>query len=342
MPGPTTFSVASANLLNLNLPGLRLYRDPDGWSQEDYARKIAWTGQVLGRLGCDVMGFQELWHHDALADVIESAGLAQSYTLLTPPGEQGKRIACAAAVREDLLIGETQWIEQFPDKFLLQSSGEDAQTSEISVRIDSFSRPVLKFQIKPRSDGKRITIYVAHLKSRRPTAIYREGWYRDDDEFYAKHREGLGYAISTIRRSAEAAALRMILVEELKGTKNPVIVLGDFNDDVDGNTLNILTGQPRYLHPLSTGGGDADLYSANTLQNYRDRRDVYYTHVYQDLRESLDHILVSEEFYDNSHDRIWAFEGLEIVNDHLNRDDHKETGSTDHGIVCASFKYRPA
>ena len=33
---------------------------------------------------------------------------------------------------------------------------------------------------------------------------------------------------------------------------------------------------------------------------YRSRRDVYYTHVYQNTRESLDHILVSQEFYDNS------------------------------------------
>ncbi|MHC4954882.1 MAG: endonuclease/exonuclease/phosphatase family protein, partial [Planctomycetota bacterium] len=71
-------------------------------------------------------------------------------------------------------------------------------------------------------------------------------------------------------------------------------------------------------------------------------RNVYYTHVYQDTKESLDHILVSEEFYDMSNKRIWAFRGMENVNDHLNREDHSESGTIDHGIVRAEFEYRPA
>jgi hypothetical protein len=47
---------------------------------------------------------------------------------------------------------------------------------------------------------------------------------------------------------------------------------------------------------------------------------VYYTHVHNDLRESLDHVLVSEQFYDNSRRRLWLFDGLSINNDHLNED----------------------
>jgi hypothetical protein len=33
---------------------------------------------------------------------------------------------------------------------------------------------------------------------------------------------------------------------------------------------------------------------------------------------------------------------MDVDNDHLNRDDHKESGTTDHGIVRAQFEYRPA
>jgi hypothetical protein len=57
--------------------------------------------------------------------------------------------------------------------------------------------------------------------------------------------------------------------------------------------------------------------------------------------ESLDHILVSEEFYDNSRKRVWMFDGMTVNNDHLNFDNHKETGTNDHGIICATFKYKP-
>ena len=75
----------------------------------------------------------------------------------------------------------------------------------------------------------------------------------------------------------------------------------------------------------------------------RSQRDVYYTHVYQGIRESLDHILVSEEFYDNSRDRIWAFDGMEVYNDHMNREQHKdEHGASDHGVVRTHFVYKPA
>ena len=152
----------------------------------------------------------------------------------------------------------------------------------------------------------------------------------------------LGAALSTIRRTAEAAALRVLLTAQLKGTVTPVIVLGDLNDGQHSNTLNILTEQPRYLVGDSRGGGDNALYTAQTLQEYRDTRDVYYTHVYQDLRESLDHVLVSEQFYDHSRRRRWLFDGLVIFNDHLNTEDHRSDGTADHGIVLVRFAHRPA
>jgi len=151
----------------------------------------------------------------------------------------------------------------------------------------------------------------------------------------------IGSAISTIRRTAEATALRVLLNAVMKETDTPVIVLGDCNDGQHSNTLNILTGQPRYLVGDSAGGADTGLYTAQTLQEYRDTRDVYYTHVFQDLRESLDHVLVSEQFYDNSRKRRWLFDGLVINNDHLNTEDHKANGSTDHGVVQVHFKWKP-
>jgi predicted extracellular nuclease len=174
-----------------------------------------------------------------------------------------------------------------------------------------------------------------------PAKVYREGWYRRDSDYYKNHSEGIGAAISTIRRTAEAAALRMVLVDMMKGTDTPVVVLGDMNDAQMSNTLNVVTGQPNYLLGLSKGGADADLYTVCTLQEYRSLRDVYYTHIHQNQRESLDHILISQEFYDNARRRIWAFKGMEVFNDHLNRENHKADGTSDHGIVKATFEYRP-
>ncbi|WP_367187711.1 endonuclease/exonuclease/phosphatase family protein, partial [Hydrogenophaga sp.] len=193
-----------------------------------------------------------------------------------------------------------------------------------------------------RNPGPEVHVYVCHFKSKGPTQVFNEKWFKADPALYGKHATGLGAAISSIRRTAEAAALRFLLSEQMKDNDTPVIVLGDINDGQHSNTANILTEQPRYLVGESKGGGDTSLYTAQTLQEYRDTRDVYYTHVHQDIRESLDHILVSQEFYDNSKKRLWMFDGLVINNDHLNFEDHKALGTGDHGVIRATFRYSPA
>lgn len=342
MANRTQVSFASCNLLNINLPGLRIYRDADGWDQGVYDKKVAWTGSMLLKMYSDIWGFQELWHHKALKDAFKEARLYSKYRLLIPKNHKGKRIVCAGAVRKEIMVGKPEWIDDFPEKFILMSGGDDDQTSNISVSIRKFSRPVLRFKVRPRSNGKPISVYVAHFKSKGPTRLSGEKWYKQDKAYYSRHSSALGSAVSTIRRTAEAAALRMILTEEMKGNENPVVVLGDLNDSQHSNTLNILTGQPNYLlSGFSKGGSDTALYTVGTLQEYRSLRDVYYTHIYKNTRESLDHILVSQEFYDNSRKRLWAFKGMELSNDHLNRDDHKEAGTSDHGVVKAMFEYRP-
>jgi endonuclease/exonuclease/phosphatase family metal-dependent hydrolase len=335
-----TVSFTSFNLFNLNEPGLPMYDDPDGWTQAAYDRKIAWTARMLTDMRADVFGFQELWHGQSLTNALAAAGLDQTHRALVPPGHAGGRVVCAAAVARDMLVGDPVWIETFPEDFILKSRGGDEQTGAIGVTINAFSRPVLNFRIKPHAGAPDVAVYVCHFKSKGPTRIFQEDWYKKS--IHGKHAEAIGGALSTIRRTAEALALRTILTQVMKDTSTPVVVIGDCNDGQHSNTLNIMTGQPRFLTALSEGGGDTDLYTCQTLQQYRSQIDVYYTHIFNDTRESLDHILVSQEFYDNSRSRIWAFDGLEIGNDHLNSDDHKETGTGDHGVVRARFKHMPA
>ncbi len=242
----TQLTLATCNLYNRNEPNLGMYRDRNGWSQEEYDKKIVWFSNIFTLISSDIWAFQELWHADSLNNLFDD-----SYTLLVPPNHKGK-IICA---------------------------GDDPQTSKISVTINTFSRPILHFKIKPRSNDKLIHVYLCHFKSKMPTQIYRESWYTKN--IYSKHVEAIGSAISTIRRTAEAAAFKWILTEEMKNTQTPVLVLGDLNDNKHSNTLNILTGQPRYLLSGHTmGGSDVDLYSVGTLQEYRSQRDVYYTHVH--------------------------------------------------------------
>jgi len=334
-------SFASFNLLNLQLSGDAIYGDRDGWDADVFARKIDFTATTLKGLQADVIGLQELWAGDALDQALAAAGMDAAYAPLVPPDHNGKSIVCAAAVARDVLVGEPEWITDFPPEYVMKSGGDDPQQDFIEVKLSSFSRPVLHFQVQPDPRTPVIHVFVCHFKSRRPTQIWRErSWYEKD--VHGPHANALGYAISTVRRTAEAAALRVIITQLVKNTDTPVVVIGDMNDGKQSNTLNILSEQPTYLSPLSSGGGDNALYTAQTMQEYRSVRDVYYTHVYKGQRESLDHILFSQEFYDNSKRRIWAFDEMVVQNDHLNYDDQKESGTNDHGVIRVGFRWKPA
>lgn len=339
--GARDISFASFNLLNLQLPGRAVYGDTDGWAQDIYDRKVDFTARALTRLNADVIGFQELWAGDALQPAIDASAIAATHTLLVPADHTNNRIICAAAVRTDMLVGTPDWIRDFPAECVLRSTGDDPQQPDIAVMLSGFSRPVMHLQVQPDPRTPVIHVFVCHFKSRRPAEIWRErGWY--DKTVHGPHAAALGYAISTVRRTAEAAALRVIITKLTKGADTPVVVLGDLNDGKDSNTQNILSEQPRYLSPLSAGGGDNALYTAQTMQEYRSTRDVYYTHVFQGERESLDHIMFSQEFYDNAKRRLWAFDEMLVQNDHLNYDDHKQSGTNDHGIIRVGFKWKPA
>jgi predicted extracellular nuclease len=337
------FSVTSFNLLNLNLPGRAMYRDTAGWSAEEYARKVAWTARMLRTARADLYGFQELWHPEALAAVLTEAGLAADYVAVTPPWLKGRHIACAAAVRRDMLVGEPEWIVEFPPDLVLQSRGDDPLNARISVTLKAFSRPVLHLRIRPRARAAEVHVFVCHFKSKAPTEVAGEAWYRADARRFAPHVEAIGAALSTIRRTAEAAALRVILTGVMRGTRAPVIVLGDLNDGRESNTVAVLSEQPALLRPLATGGRDTALYPTEALQEQFAQRDVLYTYVHEGAHGSLDHILVSEEFYAASRRRMWAFEGLDAYNDHLN-DPALEAleGAGDHGVIRARFRWAPA
>lgn len=50
-------------------------------------------------------------------------------------------------------------------------------------------------------------------------------------------------------------------------------------------------------------------------------------------------MLVSEQFYDPSKNRLWSFKEMRVWNDYV-EDEDKST--SDHGVVCAYFTFDPA
>ena len=80
------FGVATFNLYNLQLPGEAMNPRQRPWTPEEYSRKVRWAGDRLRELQADVVGLQELWHADAMREVLERANLDDDYDLLADAG----------------------------------------------------------------------------------------------------------------------------------------------------------------------------------------------------------------------------------------------------------------
>ena len=353
-------SVATFNLLNLQIPGGLTYSNTPPFPETAegrlaYDRKIGWTGRKLVELDAEVIAFQELWSRRALEDAFNAAGLLGSYDLVARDAPGRGRPQVALAVRKDRfgnsqLLPGADWIARFPETFRFDKLRETAGAEEeITVTINEFSRPVLAAQIQPEGDRPTpppVTVYVAHLKSKGPARL---SFAAPRPTALQNHAQIVKSAVSHIRRVMEAGALRAILDDTMRAAEDddisPTILLGDLNDGALATTTEMLSAEPGYrVFAKSRAGGQSDrgLYSVERLQQFRSLRHVYYTHIYRHKRESLDHILVSEEFYDFSRKRLWSFREMEVINDHLNRESFEDSlGASDHGIVRAVFDWNP-
>jgi hypothetical protein len=198
----------------------------------------------------------------------------------------------------------------------------------LNVGIRDFSRPLAHATIEAVHPGaeRHVEVLVAHLKSKLPTRLDPP----DREPLHAGDADALGSALSTIRRAAEAAALRLVCNDLLRDGQRAVVLLGDLNDGHRSVTTELIAGPHHYrLFAASRAGEQASrgMYAAATLHLHRSQRDVYYTYIHEGAHESLDHILVSQHFYDYSRQRRWSFRQMRVLNDHLD-DPHRQAPPT--------------
>jgi len=352
-------SFATINLFNLQVPGGITYSnrphiEDDAEGRASYQRKIKWVAARLKEVDAEVIGFQELWSVLALRECFAEAGLTNDYDLVAREAPGRGRPQVALAVRKDRhgnsQLAQGGWHADFPPQFRFDKVRETAGAEEeITITINKFSRPLLIAKIQPEGDNPtppEVTVVVAHLKSKGPARVSFAQPQPIILQHHAKHAKS---TLAHMRRVMEAGALRVLLDGWMKSEDendiSPTIVMGDLNDDTMSVTNELISDQPTYRVVQKSRAGltsDKGLYSVERLQQYRSMRHVYYTHVYKHKRESLDHILVSEEFYDHSRKRLWSFREMEVINDHLNRESfEEELGASDHGIVKAYFDWNP-
>ncbi|TAE76102.1 MAG: endonuclease/exonuclease/phosphatase family protein [Bacteroidetes bacterium] len=318
-----SFRVGTFNVLNLILPN-QIYYGKEKYTQEQYDKKIAWIAQQLDNMQVDIVGFQEVFSEEALKDVLQKTqNLKNAHIFVAKNSENDKP---SVAVVSRFPITNTQSHLQLEVPVALE--GMEA------MPVEKFTRPILEVEIEVK-EGKKINFYVAHLKSKRPILLESES--RDNPLDQAK-----GEARSLLCRINEAVNLRAILLKKLKDRDLPLILVGDLNDTTTAVTTQIISGNPPFRKwPMEVKKNiwDVVLYHVKNLQARKSMQDMYYTHIHNGHYESLDHILVSQEFVSENKNGDWVVEYVRVFNDHLVdgtlSDDEVNYWQSDHAQVVA-------
>ena len=320
------FRVGTFNLCNLALPDVEFYPG-NRYSPEEYQKKVAWIAHQLDRMHTNIVGFQEVFHEEALRAALHQSQTHQHYHLVMAQDETSEPgIALATGFP---VLGHRFYTE-FP-------AASRLSIDNANIPINRFSHPVLSVDLRL---SKRIecTVFVVHLKSKRP--MMTKGTDHSDPVELAK-----GQARSLIRRAAEATALRFILMEVLRDRRYPVIVMGDVNDSHTAVTTQLVAGQPPWeCWPFrkKVPVWDVLLYQVKDIQARLGYGDYYYTHIHNGHYDSLDHIMVSEEFAPRNRNRIGQVTYVSVYNDHIFDqtllDDQIERWKSDHGQVVTTIE----
>ena len=328
MSSRTFFKIGTFNLYNLALPDVYFYGDRK-YSPETFAKKKNWIARQLINMNADIVGFQEVFHVDALQQALKESRMYPNAKVVAPL-RTGDGPVVALVSRFPVL--QHRVYEVFPAKANLTIGGA-------AIPVHRFSRALLAVDVELRK-GLECTIFVVHLKSKR--AILPDGADRDDPIELAK-----GEARALIQRAAEATALRYILMEYLRDRSYPVIVLGDINDGHLAVTSQIVTGEPPFRKlpfEVKQKLWDVVLYHVKDIQARRSYGDFYYTHIHNGHYESLDHIMVSQELVSENPNHIGKVAYVSVLNDHLIDEtlsrERVEDWQSDHGQVVASIELR--
>lgn len=281
----TSFTAMTWNVENLFSPA-------PGAAQLERQRfdlKLALLASVITQLDPDIVALQEVGGEEPLQALQQALGGSYPHRAVSAfPDRRGIRVAFLSkyyfSQRVDLV--------DFPagpalDIHDLNATGETPPVTRLG-------RGALYVRIN--KDNLTVDLMTAHLKSKL-LSFPRPGGSSFSPRDETERAQVAGIAL--MRRMAEAVTLRLRINALLAGNnRNPLLLLGDFNDVPEAQTSLILNG-PSGSEIGTLGfhrpdkGDDVRLFNLATAI-VAERR---YSRVHQGRGELLDQIFASEEFF---------------------------------------------
>lgn len=327
------FYIATANLLNFANPNRPYYDNARPYSDQEYQHKLQGISELLNKAHADIIAVQEVWDSNALEALAISLGFKPEHVVVPlASNDTASPYTKGHGAQDTPAVGFISRFEQLEQQ-LLEDIAPKAVMDVPDVGLyERFNRPPLLLRVD--AFGQPITIITAHLKSKRAYFLRdkKGNLLEDMDDPNIRIRAKLR---SLCMRAAEAASIRLSIIERLERTREPLILLGDMNDVTGSVTTQLMseTGEVNYDKSMR----DVALFDAARIQaRYGWMKDVAYTHIYQGMPEVIDQLFVSEEFLADSKFAIGHVERVDYFNDHLKWDYADRV--IDHGIIRAKIK----
>jgi len=350
MCSPTScrrMKLATFNLYQFAEPGHYWYeRDHDNsYQSREWKKKKRWIEQQLIDMDADVIGFQEVFSVERLKGLCKHFDYPYFATVDAPRTDENDG---------DVFVSPVVAIaSRWPIRAVESPGVANAVREPLPVADDfRFSREPVCATIQTPELGD-VTIYVVHLKSRRP--IMAEVTYPEDVEWSARVRDTLlrrsrGDILSALQRGLESTLLYHDIITKLTEQPNrQIAVLGDMNSDEHSVSVQALTQREKIFE---VGGIDAKDWDESAKRAIHDNRlmDVYsiapnirskqrpYTHLHRGNPKVLDYILVSNSLNQRNNEARGEVVHYEVLNKHLRGDNTDNKLQSDHGLVVVELQ----
>ncbi|MDO6544675.1 endonuclease/exonuclease/phosphatase family protein [Photobacterium sanguinicancri] len=340
-----TLKIATFNLFNYIEPPLAYYDFENIYSQESWQKKQDWICDYVEQYQPDVIGFQEVFSADALQDLLAKQGYVHFCVVDEP------------TIIDDYICRDpvVALASRYPIKAVSAISAPFDVAESIGLDPEfSFSRKPLRATIDLPHVGDT-DCYVVHLKSKRPmleasTEQHTAGASTPSAKaqvLATLKAEVIGSWGSSIQRGSEAALLYYAIIERREDTGNPVVLMGDFNDDIQQTPLQCLTTNSIRDRQVSDQKQILDTFwladSFKLYQTTDHANDVTRspTHYFGAKGNVLDYILLSCEFNAEYNASLFEVSDYQTYDRHLiNPIFDRDGNSTDHGIVNITLSLR--
>lgn len=345
----TQLKIATFNLFNYLEPPNAFYEFERIYSAQQWTKKQRWITDYLTEYRPDVIGFQEVFSIESLKLLL--SGLGYEYFAVVDEPEViddfiYKRPVVAIASRYPIVA--------------VAAIEHDVELAQALGLADSFtfSRQVLRATIELPHIGLS-DCYVVHFKSKRSMVEVAECKVTTPEKNIIEHLKAdiAGGWASTVQRGSEATLLMLEMIKRREATQNPMLLMGDFNNNLtDGVLSHLLTSSLRFA-PAFDSKTYLEKYCLNdawqlfvkaqtdcTEQAKQEATTVLKrtpTHYFGASSSVLDYILLSCEFdasYDDSFFSVSDYYTYDrhLVNPVFERDDQ----STDHAVILITLTLR--